>query len=67
LTIPFDMGAVLLLGWSAKLRERAMRMLRSADVSWMMPDSVRGHTILAVLLWGGVTIFIFGILADVIR
>ena len=44
-----------------------MRMLRSAYVSRIVPDSARGHTILAVLLWGGVTIFIFGILLDVIR
>jgi hypothetical protein len=44
-----------------------MRMLRSAYVFRIMPDSARGHTILAVLLWGGVTIFIFGILLDVIR
>lgn len=42
-------------------------MLQSANVSRMMPDSARGHTILAVLLWGGVTTFIFGILLDVIR
>ena len=58
---------MLPLGWPAKLEERAMRMLRSAYLSWMMPDSVRGHTILALLLWGVVTIFIFGILVDVIR
>lgn len=44
-----------------------MRMLRSGHVSWIMPDSARAHTILALLLWGGVTIFIFGILLDVIR
>jgi hypothetical protein len=44
-----------------------MRMLRSAYVSRIMPDSARGHTILAILLWGGVTIFIFGILVDLIR
>ena len=44
-----------------------MRMLRSAYVSRIMPDSARGHTILAVLLWGGVTIFIFGILIDLIH
>ena len=44
-----------------------MRMLRSSYVSRIMPDSVRAHTILALLLWGGVTIFIFGILVDVIR
>jgi|GEM_PF-5026712 len=44
-----------------------MRMLRSAYVSRIMSDSARGHTILAILLWGGVTIFIFGILVDVIR
>ena len=39
-----------------------MRMLRSAYISRIMPDSGRRDTILAVLLWGGVTIFIFGIL-----
>ena len=44
-----------------------MRMLRSAYGSRIMPDSARAHTILAFLLWGGVTIFIFGILLDVIR
>jgi hypothetical protein len=44
-----------------------MRMLRSAYVYRIMPDSERAHTILALLLWGGVTIFIFGILVDVIR
>ena len=44
-----------------------MRMLRSASVCRIMPDSARVHTILAVLLWGGVTIFIFGILVDLIR
>ena len=44
-----------------------MRMLRSAYISRIMPDSLRGDTILAVLLWGGVTIFIFGILVDLIR
>jgi hypothetical protein len=41
-----------------------MRVLRSAYVSRFVPD---GRTILALLLWGGVTIFIFGILVDVIR
>jgi hypothetical protein len=44
-----------------------MRMLRSACISRIMHDSLRGDTILAVLLWGGVTIFIFGILVDLIR
>jgi len=44
-----------------------MRMLRSADLYGMVPSSARAHTILALLLWGGVTIFIFGILVDVIR
>jgi hypothetical protein len=44
-----------------------MRMLRLADVYRIMPDSARGYTILAVLLWGGVTLFVFGIIADVIR
>jgi hypothetical protein len=44
-----------------------MRMLRSAYVSRIMPDSMRWDTILAVLLWGGVTIFIFGIVVDLIH
>jgi hypothetical protein len=44
-----------------------MRMLRSTYVYRIMPGSGRAHTILALLLWGGVTIFIFGILVDVIR
>ena len=44
-----------------------MRMLRSADISRIMADSGQRDTILAVLLWGGVTIFIFGILLDLIR
>ena len=44
-----------------------MRMPRSAYVSRIIADPVRGHTILAILLWGGVTIFIFGILVDLIR
>ena len=44
-----------------------MRMLRLAYVSRIMLDSGQAHTILAVLLWGGVTIFILGILVDVIR
>ena len=35
-----------------------MRMLRSAYFSRIMPNSGRAHTILALLLWGGVTIFI---------
>jgi hypothetical protein len=44
-----------------------MRMLRLADVYRMMPYSARAHTILAVLLWGGVTLFVFGIITDLIR
>jgi len=44
-----------------------MRILRSAYISRFMLDSERGRTILALLLWGGVTIFVFGILVDVIR
>jgi hypothetical protein len=44
-----------------------MRMLRSAYVWRIMLDSRRWDTILAVLLWGGVTIFIFGIVVDVIH
>jgi len=44
-----------------------MRVLRSACVSRIMPDSLRWDTILAVLLWGGVTSFIFGIVVDLIH
>ena len=44
-----------------------MRMRRSAYDLRIMPDSLRWDTILAVLLWSGVTIFIFGILLDLIR
>jgi len=41
-----------------------MRMLWSAYLYRMVPDSARAHTILALLLWSGVTVFIFGILID---
>jgi hypothetical protein len=44
-----------------------MRMLRSTYLSRIVPGSARGHTILALLLWSGVTFFIFGILIDLIR
>ena len=44
-----------------------MRMLRLADVYRIMPDSARGYTILAALLWGGVTLFVFAIITDLIR
>jgi hypothetical protein len=44
-----------------------MRVLRSAYLSRMVPGSMRGHTILALLLWGGVTVFIFGIIIDFFR
>jgi hypothetical protein len=45
----------------------AMRMLRSAYLSRVLPNSARAETILALLLWSGVTIFIFGILIDFFR
>ena len=38
-----------------------MRMLR------IIPDSARAQMIFALLLWSAVTIFIFGILVDLIR
>jgi hypothetical protein len=44
-----------------------MRMLRSAYFYRMVPDSARAHTVLALLLWSGVTVFIFGILIDFFR
>jgi hypothetical protein len=33
----------------------------------MVPESARSETILAFVLWSGVTVFIFGILTDFIR
>jgi hypothetical protein len=45
----------------------AMRLLRSAYLSRVVPDSARAETILALLLWSGVTVFIFGILIDWFR
>jgi hypothetical protein len=44
-----------------------MRLLRTASLSRIMPDSARAHMIFAMLLWSGVTIFIFGILVDLFR
>jgi hypothetical protein len=44
-----------------------MRMMRSAYLYRMMPESARADTILALLLWSGVTVFIFGILTDFFR
>jgi hypothetical protein len=43
-----------------------MPMLKSG-VPARTPGARRGHMLLALLLWGGVTIFIFGILVDLIR
>ena len=46
----------------------AMRMLLGAAyLSRIVPDSARAQTILAVLLWSAATVFIFGILIDVVR
>lgn len=44
-----------------------MRMLQSTYLSRIMPASARGQTILALVLWSGVTVFIFGILIDFFR
>ena len=44
-----------------------MRMLRSAYLSRVVPDSARAQTVLGFLLWSGVTVFIFGILIDWFR
>ena len=44
-----------------------MRRLRSAYLYRIVPDSARAHTLLALLLWSGVTVFIFGILIDFFR
>jgi hypothetical protein len=44
-----------------------MRTLRSAYLLRIMPGAVRGNTILALLLWSGVTVFIFCIIIDLFR
>jgi hypothetical protein len=44
-----------------------MHMLRSAYLSRVVLDSARAQNILALLLWSGVTVFIFGILIDWFR
>ena len=44
-----------------------MPRLRSAYLARMMPDAARRQTILTLLLWSGVTIFIFGILIGLFR
>jgi hypothetical protein len=44
-----------------------MRVLRSAYLSRIMPHRTRGDAILALLLWSGVTVFIFGIIIDFFR
>jgi hypothetical protein len=40
---------------------------RSAYFSRVLPGRAQAQTILALLLWSGVTIFIFGILIDFFR
>ena len=44
-----------------------MRMLRSAYLYRMMPESARAEAVLALVLWSGVTVFILGILTDFFR
>jgi hypothetical protein len=44
-----------------------VRVLRSAYLYRILPDSARAHTVLALLLWSGVTVFIFGIIIDLFR
>lgn len=44
-----------------------MRVLQSAYLNRVISGSPRAYTIIAVLLWGGVTAFIFGIIADFFR
>jgi hypothetical protein len=44
-----------------------MRVLRSANFYRILLDSARANTIFALLLWSGVTVFIFGILIDFFR
>jgi hypothetical protein len=44
-----------------------MHIKRLAYFSRVMPNSAQAQTILSLLLWSGVTIFIFGILVDFFR
>jgi len=44
-----------------------MRTRRFERLSGLVPDQGWRQTLLAILLWGGVTVFIFGIIANVIR
>lgn len=44
-----------------------MRVLRSAYLYRMVPSSAQANTIFALLLWSGVTVFIFGIIVDFFR
>lgn len=44
-----------------------MRTPRSADLSRIMPGAPTANTIIALLLWSGVTVFIFGIIIDLFR
>jgi hypothetical protein len=64
----FDTGVAPQLELTASCwMSDAMRMLRSAYLSRVVPDSARAQTIFALLLWSGVTVFIFGILIDLFR
>jgi hypothetical protein len=47
--------------------DEAMPMPRSAYLARIAPGSARTQTILAFVLWSGVTVFIFGILIDFFR
>lgn len=44
-----------------------MRVLRSAGFYRMVPSSTQAQTIVAFLLWSGVTVFIFAIIIDLFR
>jgi len=44
-----------------------MPIKRSGYLSRVLPCAAHAQTILALLLWSGVTIFIFGILIDFFR
>ena len=44
-----------------------MPMKRSSFLSRVLPGAAQAETILSLLLWSGVTVFIFGILIDFFR
>src|SRR5207253_626575 len=66
-TVPARLAPQLELSPPSCWTSDTMHILRSAYLSRVVPDSARAQNILALLLWSGVTVFIFGILIDWFR